>query len=317
MGFRSLRVRRKTRVQERLQRRRELRQTRRDLLQQMIGLAATALMWGFYAFLLWPNVRWLAAPFLVLGLFPFLILLSIVYRLLRGKHQVQIAERAMCNACETVTMPHHMKFHQLEGQECEGAGWVITDYSIDTEPATLRQPTTDGASMPTAGYGVGDRREDKRPDVEINWVVGAAVALALTVTLAGVYAWFTLASSVDFTDLRVGKCVEHAPSVSKIAAPDLVQVVDGAQPQAEEVYGRFRLNGRTYPGHSRVEELAWRGCDRLFEDYVGESPDDTLLEPYVFYPTENTWGDSRVVVCSVAGAGDTATSGSVRKAQAD
>jgi hypothetical protein len=271
-------------------------------------------MWGLYAFVLWANMRWLAVPFLILGLFPFLILLSIVYRLLRGKHQVQIAERAMCNACETVTMPHQMKFHQFEGQECEGAGWVITNYSIDSEPATLRQPTIEGPTMLTAGYGFGDLREDKRPDVEIGWVVGAAVTLAITVALAGSYAWFTLASSADFKDLRVGECVEHAPSVSKIAAPDLVEVVDCAQPHAEEVYGRFRLNGRTYPGHSRVDELAWRGCDRLFEDYVGESPDDTPLEPYVFYPTENTWGDSRVVVCSVAGAGDAVTSGSVRNA---
>jgi hypothetical protein len=223
-----------------------------------------------------------------------------------------------------------MKFHQFEGQECEGAGWAITNYSVDSEP-TLRPPTVEGASMPTVGYGFGDRREGRRRDVEIGRVIGVAVTLVLTVALAGVYAGFRLAAGeptanaptnqaadvssvnpgVDLTTMRVGECVKDASGSEKWAS-ELVEPIECSAPHAEEVFGKFRLHGRYFPGDRRASELAWRACDKLFEQYVGIPPDDSRLESFITYPSKETWVDSRVVVCTAAGAGDTLTTGSVR-----
>lgn len=312
MGFRSIRAERKARAKERWERRRQLQQTPRDLLRQVVGLAVSALCWGSVAVLWWPDNRWVAVPFLVGGLIAFVILLSILYRLLRGKHQVQIHERAICNACEAVLLPGHMKFHQFEGQECEGAGWVITSRSMG--------PEVKGREMP------------------VGWVVGATATLALVVALAGSYAWFALApeeevaagettrqaadvdvdadvevtNGVDPTKVKVGQCIEDTSSATEEWAPELVEVVDCSQPHAEEVYGRFKLQGRVFLGDEITEELAWVECDKLFEKYVGIPPDDSPLESYVTYPTKESWADSRVVVCTAAGTGDTITKGSVR-----
>jgi len=124
MGFRSSRAERKARAKERFQRRRNLRQTKRYLLRQVLRMGLDLLFGGVVAVLWWPLNRWVAGFFIVGCLIPALGLLSIGYRWLRGTHQVQVQERAICSHCGGVTLPHQMSIHQL-GQECEGAGWII------------------------------------------------------------------------------------------------------------------------------------------------------------------------------------------------
>jgi Septum formation len=107
--------------------------------------------------------------------------------------------------------------------------------------------------------------------------------------------------------LGVGECVNYGPGA--IASPI---VVPCRQPHDAEVYARFRLAGRHWPGTAAVGTQARQGCTARLSGYLNpQLATSVLAESYVF-PNRSAWDASvRTVICEIRGTAGRLT-GSVR-----
>ncbi|NBE53896.1 DUF4190 domain-containing protein [Streptomyces boluensis] len=115
--------------------------------------------------------------------------------------------------------------------------------------------------------------------------------------------------------LAAGECFDSPTGKLEGETTD-VDVVDCAQPHDGEAYGNFRLDDGSYPGESRIAELAEDRCGTFAEGYFGDLtavPDNVY--DYFFYPTSQSWslGD-RTVTCLVGDENGGKLTGSVRDA---
>jgi hypothetical protein len=118
---------------ESIKRRSAGRMTPGDLVYQMVARSFGLILVGLGFFVLWPQVQWLAVLLAGWWLVEMWFFLVIVSQLLRGKHQVQFRDRAVCRECGKVTLPHRMQPHQIEPRECHGA-WTVVPLSALTPP---------------------------------------------------------------------------------------------------------------------------------------------------------------------------------------
>jgi hypothetical protein len=107
--------------------------------------------------------------------------------------------------------------------------------------------------------------------------------------------------------LAVGKCVNYGPGA--IASPTVVRC---RQPHDAEVYARFRLAGRHWPGTAAVGTQARQGCTARLSGYLNpQLATSVLAESYVF-PNQSAWDAGvRTVICEIRGTAGKLT-GSVR-----
>jgi len=107
--------------------------------------------------------------------------------------------------------------------------------------------------------------------------------------------------------LGVGECVNYGPGA--IASPI---VVPCHQPHDAEVYARFRLAGRHWPGTAAVGTQARQGCTARLSGYLNpQLATSVLAESYVF-PNQSAWDAGvRTVICEIRGTAGKLT-GSVR-----
>ena len=107
--------------------------------------------------------------------------------------------------------------------------------------------------------------------------------------------------------LRVGQCVNYGPD--GISSPT---VVPCAQPHDAEVYARFALAGRGWPGSAAIGAQARRGCTARLGGYLNPQLATTVLaESYVF-PDQGAWNaGERAVICEIRSTAGKLT-GSVR-----
>jgi hypothetical protein len=135
------------------------------------------------------------------------------------------------------------------------------------------------------------------------------------------------AGALRVFDLQVGDCFnghESDGGDEDAAADDeaddagdddvnTVTVVPCSELHEFEVYHLFQLADGEYPGPDAIEVSWTQGCLAEFENFIGISFDQSLLQISAIYPNEDTWdraGD-REVVCSV-----TALDGSPRQGSA-
>lgn len=99
-------------------------------------------------------------------------------------------------------------------------------------------------------------------------------------------------------DLEVGDCYQE-PSADDDFVYNLA-VVPCSEPHDAEVYSEFDIESATFPGDDETERIAFEGCEKRFDAFVGMAYADSVLDYYFFSPTPGTWktGD-RVVTCSV------------------
>lgn len=113
--------------------------------------------------------------------------------------------------------------------------------------------------------------------------------------------------------LSVGECFD-SPTGKPAGETADVDVVDCAQPHDGEVYGTFRLDNGSYPGESRIAQLAGDRCGTLAESYFGDLtavPDN--VHDYYFHPTARSRSlGERTVTCLVGGESGGKLTGSVR-----
>jgi hypothetical protein len=128
-GISTLVSRSRQRRQEHLTRVREMRHTRADVTRVLLSLSVEVAMAGGVAYVWWYRAddwAWVAIPFAGYAAFRGLILVSTLYMLARHRHPSQVPERAVCNECGKVKMPHHMKAH-LRGSGHEASGWHLRE----------------------------------------------------------------------------------------------------------------------------------------------------------------------------------------------
>ena len=107
--------------------------------------------------------------------------------------------------------------------------------------------------------------------------------------------------------LRTGECVNSGKS--GISSPT---VVPCGQPHDAEIYARFALAERAWPGPVAIGAQARRGCTARLGSYLNpQLATSVLAESYVF-PDQGAWNPGeRTVICEIRSTAGKLT-GSVR-----
>jgi hypothetical protein len=159
---------------------------------------------------------------------------------------------------------------------------------------------------------------DNRGRALAGWVLGAVgTAFFALFVVAAVVGWIGDDERVSLDDLHTGQCIDIDDGEDVLTT---APVIDCDRPHEGEVYATGDIAGSDddYPGDEGVQRRAEDLCTREdFEDYVGQSIQDTDLSVLVIRPSEASWeGGDRHVLCvivpdaggtlsrSVAGLGD-------------
>lgn len=120
------------------------------------------------------------------------------------------------------------------------------------------------------------------------------------------------AGGVGAFRIRVGDCFQD-PDFENDGF-ESVEAVPCSVPHANEAYAAFNLDGDTFPGDTRIGELADEGCYQRFEPFVGMAYQDSTLSFWVMFPSEGSWEElnDREVVCAVYNTDESPQVGSVR-----
>ena len=100
----------------------------------------------------------------------------------------------------------------------------------------------------------------------------------------------------DTAVLVVGDCVDDPAIIDGSDVPESA-VVDCSTPHYAEAYAQFDLPEGDFPGEEAVTTAAEEGCDTEFETFVGMPYQESVLEVFYYYPTEEVWAFDRSVVC--------------------
>ena len=180
----------------------------------------------------------------------------------------------------------------------------------------------DFALLPPAGYVFGEQRPGARRTVGVGWVISGAVTLAVLVAAAAGTVWMLVHDDTSgqqqagveafYADLKAGDCVRGEKDTRpKDLLLGQADVVACAKPHSAEVFARFSVPGKDYPGEEQVSAAAEDGCLQRFGEYVGQRVESSSLDVYWNYPTDDTWGQEHDVVCTVPTIAATQT-GTVR-----
>ncbi len=126
-----------------------------------------------------------------------------------------------------------------------------------------------------------------------------AALLLASVTLSGCSGISSLLNGEgDVFSLEVGDCMDDFGTASDITT---VPIVDCDDEHDAEVYATEDIDSDDYPGDSDVSDAADEICIDAWEDFVGISYEDSLLNYSALTPTEQSWalGDKEVV-CTIS-----------------
>lgn len=101
-------------------------------------------------------------------------------------------------------------------------------------------------------------------------------------------------------DLGVGDCLRAA---DLSAAPPVEVAIDCAEPHDAEIFASTEMPDGPYPGIDALRAAADDYCLPRFEEFVGVSYLDSVLDAYPLLPSEDTWnsaGDREILCVLVA-----------------
>ena len=110
---------------------------------------------------------------------------------------------------------------------------------------------------------------------------------------------------IDVFAMRAGDCFndpqELIDSETGIAEFQDVAGIPCSEPHDNEVYAVFDVSFNTFPGDGPMFEVATDECLTRFEDFVGRSYDESILDIFPIYPNDDSWSrlNDREVVCAV------------------
>ena len=95
--------------------------------------------------------------------------------------------------------------------------------------------------------------------------------------------------------LHPGQCFDSLPN-----GIGGVHAVPCARPHDAEIYGDFRVAGRSWPGAAALGEQARRGCQSRLGGYLNPQLDTTGLAESYAYPNEGAWAaGAHSVICEI------------------
>ncbi|QNG17518.1 hypothetical protein G4H71_07000 [Rhodococcus triatomae] len=121
---------------------------------------------------------------------------------------------------------------------------------------------------------------------------------------------------VDVFDLKVGTCLVDDLGLGdeSVTVQGGQQTVPCSEPHTFEVYAEHTMSGSVFPGEDETVDEASVECSDAFGSFVGISYDDSTLDLFYLYPTEDSWEDGdRIVSCLITDPAGP-TSGSLRGA---
>ena len=132
-------------------------------------------------------------------------------------------------------------------------------------------------------------------------ILGLALALAVACGGGNVF------------DIGEGDCFNYEES-EEISDVELIPCDD---PHQREVYAVVSIDvaaGMAFPGSSRVEEVSLNLCLERFDEFVGTTYYDSVLDIEAFYPTRDSWEDidDREVTCLLYDIEDLYMEGTMR-----
>jgi hypothetical protein len=109
--------------------------------------------------------------------------------------------------------------------------------------------------------------------------------------------------------LHPGQCFNSLPNGIGGA-----HAVPCRRPHDGEIYGDFRVAGRSWPGAAALGEQARQGCQSRLSDYLNPQLDPTGLAESYAYPNKGAWAAGvHSVICEIRSTQGQLT-GSVRAA---
>jgi hypothetical protein len=107
--------------------------------------------------------------------------------------------------------------------------------------------------------------------------------------------------------LRAGDCINSGRD--GISSPT---VVPCGQPHDAEVYARFALAGRRWPGGAAIGAQARQGCTARLGGYLNPQLATTVLAESFVFPDQGAWNaGERTIICEIRSTAGKLT-GSVR-----
>lgn len=107
---------------------------------------------------------------------------------------------------------------------------------------------------------------------------------------------------VDVFDLKVGTCLVDDLGLGdeSVTVQGGQQTVPCSEPHTFEVYAEHRMPGSVFPGEDETVDEASVECSDAFGSFVGISYDDSTLDLFYLYPTEDSWDEGdRIVSCLI------------------
>ena len=117
---------------------------------------------------------------------------------------------------------------------------------------------------------------------------------------------------VDVFDLDIGDCLADFQDATEL---DTIEASPCSEPHSDEIFASGSIPDGAFPGMDIVEATAQKLCIAQFDEFVGKSYEDSVLDVGFLTPTEQSWNDGdRAVLCTVYDPAEE-ISGSLRGAQ--
>jgi hypothetical protein len=174
-------------------------------------------------------------------------------------------------------------------------------------------PASPGPASAGAPAPVSPRRRGRRL-LLVLFVVTCAVAVAAAVAIVVLVTQrprqpHVAATPLSATVFRLhpGQCFDSLPN--GIAG---AHVIPCAQPHDGEIYGDFRVAGRSWPGAAALGRQAQQGCQSRLGGYLNPQLNTSGLAESYAYPNEGAWAAGvHSVICEIRSSQGKVT-GSVR-----
>ena len=102
---------------------------------------------------------------------------------------------------------------------------------------------------------------------------------------------------VDVFDLEVGVCLADFQDATEL---ETIEASSCSEPHSDEIFASGSIPDGNFPGMDVVEAKAQDMCIAEFDDFVGISYEDSVLDVGYLTPTEESWNDGdRDVLCTV------------------
>ncbi|GAA1740658.1 septum formation family protein [Aeromicrobium alkaliterrae] len=104
-------------------------------------------------------------------------------------------------------------------------------------------------------------------------------------------------------DVKVGDCyiLPDSSGSSGTSEVDTITAVPCSDPHEAEAYHEVELDSGDYPGDAEIQAAVEEACAPAFDTFVGLPYEESTLDVYQLFPTQDTWEqlDDRLISCLI------------------